>query len=64
MDYEKKNNGFMESVLYYNDLFSNRNSAFYNDSVPDRHDIAKRLMADSSGICTVHGIYTALSLGA
>ncbi len=63
MDYEKKTNGFMESFLYYNDLFSNRNSAFYNASVPDRQGIAKHLMANSSGICTVHGLYTALPLG-
>ena len=64
MDFEKTTNVFMEYVLYYNNLFPDRNSAFYNDSVPDRQDIAKCLMADPSRICTVYGIHTALSLGA
>ena len=63
MDFEKKTNGFMEYVLYCNNLFSDRNSVFYNDSVPDRHDIAKRLMADPFRICTVYGIHAALPLG-
>ena len=64
MDFEKQTNGFMEYILYCNNLFSDRNSAFYNASVPDRLNIAKHLMADPFRICTMYGIHTALPLGA
>ncbi len=63
MDFEKKINVFMEYVLYYICLCSNRNSAFYNDSVPDRLNIAKCLMADGFRIISMYGIHTALPLG-
>ena len=64
MDFEKTTNVFMEYVLYYNYLQPDRDSAFYNSFVSDRLSIAKCLMADSSGICIMYGIHTALSLGA
>ena len=63
MDFEKKTTVFMEYVLYYNYLQPNRDSAFYNSSVSGRLDITKCLMASSFRIFSMHGIYTALSLG-